>query len=94
MSIEGAIRKAIEGGLGNGRQITERLPQIIWEKFGGEIFLLPDFWQSLGKCMGWEQEVCKLCHNGWTYMRRQKEGRHGRHGRTDQLQTFFNSLRP
>ena len=66
--MDDVIRRAIEGGLGEGRQATaERLPQIILKKFGGEILLLPDFWQSVGKAMGWDQEVCKLCHNGWTY---------------------------
>ena len=49
MKIEEAIKEALDGGLGNGRQVTERFPQLIWEKFGGEILLLPDFWQSLGK---------------------------------------------
>lgn len=42
MTIEQAIKKAIEGGLS--------------ESGGGErtIFLDPLFWQSLGKKMGWE----------------------------------------
>jgi hypothetical protein len=62
MTIEEAIKKAIEGGY----KFPDLVEPYRWESLYGlpaiyPIFLDPKFWQSLGKAMGWAKEICFIC---------------------------------
>ena len=63
MKIPETIKKAIEGGYDNqnARYIALGLESQTHCNYS-DIFLDPNFWQSLGKAMEWG-EVCINCHN-------------------------------
>ncbi|HVB33734.1 MAG TPA: hypothetical protein VNJ52_05090 [Patescibacteria group bacterium] len=47
MTIEQAIKKAIEGGWKDKWDLDPE------NRHGSDVFLDPSFWQSLGKALGW-----------------------------------------
>ena len=61
MTIEEAIKKAIEGGYCGPQRTFLRIHPSPWENdtveyfdfWTGSTFLDPSFWQSLGKALGW-----------------------------------------
>lgn len=62
MTIEQAIKKAIEVGYVNVEIIEKPTENYIVHLCNYKTFLDPQFWQSLGKAMGWRQ-FCKRCDN-------------------------------
>ncbi len=66
MTIQQTIQKAIEGGYQDCDGFTEGQNWMIWFQKSGKdilaksehsIFLDPQFWQCLGKIMGWNKEI-------------------------------------
>jgi hypothetical protein len=68
MTIQQAIEKAIEGGLREGEKwkfVSANRYWAVWLDGNGTettiamemYFMSPLFWQSLGKAMGWEEEL-------------------------------------
>lgn len=59
MTIEEAIKKAIEGGYVIFRELEDGVKHSLHRN---DMFLDPLFWSSLGKAMGWEGR-CPECLN-------------------------------
>lgn len=67
MTIQQTIQKAIEGGWKpkqikfKSKTITETTAHAFRMSFGDSFLLDPQFWQCLGKAMGWREFVCTEC---------------------------------
>ena len=64
MTIQEAIKKAIEGGWNKWAKSQLPKPMGIGTVRYGEIFMDKDFWSCLGRAMGWRQNNTMSCPSG------------------------------